>query len=130
MGEFSSWVTDGRQWSEDDPPGAYSLRVTVHDSSVGALEYVPAGPGSGLAYAGVTARTYFEDESIPATNKEREVRGLVAWFRGVGVTLPDMDARVRDLLVGEGEESDEAFVDEELAEFFEGIGLPLPDQPD
>ena len=45
------------------------FRVTVHDSDVGVLEYRPIGPGSGVAYAGVAARTYFEDESIPATDK-------------------------------------------------------------
>ena len=69
MGAEFDLITDGRTWWESrEVPGELWLRVVVHDSDVGVLEYSPRFGGAGLAYAGVTARTYFEDPSIPETD--------------------------------------------------------------
>ncbi len=130
MGRFLDLWTDGRSWHEGEPTREPWLRVSVHDSDVGAMEYAPRFGGSGVAYAGYAARTYFEDESIPATDKSVEVEALRAWFSAAGVMGSDLREGLESLLVGEGEEADEPFVEEALAAFFEGTSLGFPDGVD
>jgi hypothetical protein len=60
------------------------LVVDIHDSYVATIAYRPAGSGSGVAYLGVTPRTYFEDPDASApTDVVREARARSAppWSR-------------------------------------------------
>lgn len=127
MGASIDVVTDGRTWRESpDVPSGQWLRVVVHDSDVGAIEYSPRFGGAGVAYAGVTARTYFGDPSIPATNKQAEVEALVQWFAAAGVTGESLRQGLLDLLVDDDDEFEPGFVEEALADFFGTISLGSP----
>ncbi len=125
MGFTGEAVTDRRVWL---PSGALVgevwLKVEVFDSDIGAIEYWPRFGGSGVAFAGVSPATYYEDDSIPPTDKAREVRALFAWFDLVGIPV-SMDA-LDGLIVDDGEVSEEPFVDESLRSFFGATRLGAP----
>ncbi len=56
------------------------LLVDIHDSDIATIAYRPTGSGSGVAYLGVTPRTYFEDPGASApSDVAREAGGLVEW---------------------------------------------------
>lgn len=127
MGNFFGWTFDGRDWVEGahTPPEPW-LRITVHDSTVGVVEYAPAFGGSGTAYSGCAPRTYFEDPAIEATDKPREVRALAAWFAALNLgSERDLVADLGALLVGEDELAEEPFVEELFEGFFADLGIPV-----
>ncbi|GAA2384310.1 hypothetical protein [Dactylosporangium salmoneum] len=106
MGYFGAFLFDGRSWTDAEadnivPSDAeYWLHVDIHDSDIATITYNPAGPGSGVAYLGLTPRTYFEDPnaSLP-TDAHREAAGLAAWWAGRqdGATDADRDAKTASL---------------------------------
>ncbi|WP_434438778.1 hypothetical protein [Lentzea sp. E54] len=57
--EHGSWKTlsEGELPPLDEP----SLWIDIHDSDITSVVYAPTGPGSGVAYLGLTPRTYFEE---------------------------------------------------------------------
>ncbi|MEV4458369.1 hypothetical protein [Microbispora sp. NPDC049633] len=64
MGFFGTYLYDGSRWLEheaDQHPDFAEpwLMVSIHDSDITTVVYRPAGPGSGVAYLGLTPRTYF-----------------------------------------------------------------------
>lgn len=126
MGFFGVAITDGATWlrGEDVPDIPRWLHVEVIDSDIAVIQYHPAYDGAGVAYAGWTPRTYYEDDSVPATDKPREVLALSQWFREAHIPLQPgaLDA----LLVGEGDEGEADFVEEALEEFFSGTILGAP----
>lgn len=125
MGFTGEVVTDGRAWlPEGAPSGAPWLKVDVFDSDIGALEYWPHLGGSGVAFAGVSPATYYEDDSIPPTDKAREIAALSAWFNLVGIPI-SIDT-LNDVIVDDGEMSEEPFVEVTLRNFFAATKLGAP----
>lgn len=124
-GYLNTVTTDGRAWYDGDAPiGPPWLKISVIDGDVGVIEYSPRFGGSGIAYAGVSLATYYEDESIPATDRSREVAALAAWFEAVGLRV-SADG-LYDLIVDNGQISDEPFVEDSLKEFFAATALGEP----
>jgi hypothetical protein len=138
----------------DEPPAAAEpcLLVDIHDSDITTLTYRPPGPGTGLAYLGITPRSYFarEDASAP-TDVGREAAGLAFWWQRVHGASADEAARkeseiaaflAHDLGPGEADEDDEDYDDEDAddgdlddpeifveiktSHFLAALGLPIP----
>ena len=124
MGANYDFVTDGRGWREPgDTNSEPWLRVQVHDSDIGSLEYSPHFGGSGIAYVGVTARTYFDDPSLASTSKPLEVEALLRWFAAAGVAGDDLSQGLQELLAEDGEDLDGDLVEDDLARFFSATSL-------
>jgi hypothetical protein len=154
MGFFGRYVFDGSTWhgldlDSDQVPelAAPWLRIDIYDSDIAAVQYEPAGPGSGIAYLGYTPRTYFEDESASApADVRREAEGLASWLaRQQG---GDDEAELREMIAsflagdvqerhlddgGSDSEDDagdlddgEVFVEVKVARFLRAVGLPVP----
>jgi len=85
MGFFGTYLFDGQRWmthEADKLPTVPEpwLLVDIHDSDIATIAYRPIGSGSGVAYLGVTPRTYFEDPGASApSDVAREAGGLVEW---------------------------------------------------
>jgi hypothetical protein len=151
MGFFGNFRFADGAWSSYDYEEQLTaanepwLWVTVHDSDVATVSYQPAGPGSGVAYLGVTPRTYFESpDASPPTDVTREAAGLATWW--AARSGADTAARrAKEAELGEflaediepgadlDEELDvdelddaELFVELKTARFLRALGLPLP----
>lgn len=148
MGFFGRYLFDGSWKSVEDINGVPEpcLVVDIHDSDITTVTYRPAGPGSGVAYLGVTPRTYFEDErASDPTDVGREARGLAAWWAGLhGVRgEAEIGAKERELAAFLAEDidpadfsddpddddldDDETFVEVKTVRFLAALGLPAPD---
>ncbi|MEW9530066.1 hypothetical protein [Microbispora sp. NPDC049125] len=153
MGFFGTYLYDGSRWLEheaDQHPDLAEpwLMMSVHDSDITTVVYRPAEPGSGVAYLGVTPRTYFEDpEASAPTDPALEATGLAnRWGQVHGVSsdaeredkklqlapylAEDVDPAEID--VDEDEDVDdlddgEVFVEVKTAAFLGALDLPLPD---
>ncbi|MDX3656847.1 hypothetical protein PV646_05960 [Streptomyces sp. ID05-26A] len=149
MGFFGTYAYEHGEWktlSEGElPPLAEpSLWIDVHDSDITSVVYTPAGPGSGVAYLGLTPRTYFENPNASdPTDTLREAAGLAAWW---GLLNPDGDvpAKQAELLAFLAEDEDpeafewdesedvdeiddgEVFVEVKTRRFLAALGLPVP----
>jgi hypothetical protein len=157
MGFFGTFLYDGSGWTDAQPshdpgdahPGAWLL-VDIHDSDITTLTYAPAGPGTGVAYVGVTPRTYFEDDSASRpTDVVREAAGLATWWAArrpggaphdallakeaelLGYLAQDVDPEDDDL--DDGDETDvdalddaDVFVEIKTARLLTALDLPLP----
>lgn len=143
MGFFGTYQFNGTVWSEADPNGPASVEpvlwVDIHDSDFTMVRYAPAGPGSGVAYLGMTPRIYFDsDDASAPTDVDREARGLVAWWASLHADASDADKQAKQLeiaafLAGDEDPSDEdpaddadVFVEIKTARFLAAMGLPLP----
>jgi hypothetical protein len=150
MGFFATYLFSGGTWTEIEPdqephePAVAEpwLYVDIHDSDIATVMYAPAGPASGIAFLGVTPRTYFEDDAAsPPTDTNREAKGLAAWwagYHGEGEFARAAKAReLRAYLADDGDTPDENVSDEELddadvfveaktAQLIDALGLPLP----
>ncbi|WP_306209787.1 hypothetical protein [Actinoplanes sp. RD1] len=151
MGFFGNFLFAGGAWASYDyeeqlpEAGEPWLAVTVHDSDVATVSYQPAGAGSGVAYLGLTPRTYFESaDASPPTDVAREAAGLAAWWAALtGAATaarrakeaelaeylaediePDIDLD-EELDVDELDDA-ELFVEIKTALFLRALGLPLP----
>jgi hypothetical protein len=122
------------------------LAVAVHDSDLAAVEYRPAGRGTGTAFLGVTPRTYFEDAAASApTDVGQEAAGLASWWAAVhstptrdevtakaeqlaGFLAADADEDAAEDAVDDEELDDaEIFVEIKAARFLAALDLTLPD---
>jgi hypothetical protein len=148
MGFFGTYLFDGTDWTQHDPrrtPREPWLLIDIHDSDISTVVYRPAGPGSGIAYLGVTPRTYFEDEAASEpTNVAQEADGLAAWWAAfhpetTATTRAAKAAELRAFLAADGVRSDddgrgdevddaEVFVEVKTARFINALGLPAPDE--
>ncbi|MCE7008904.1 hypothetical protein LWC34_39750 [Kibdelosporangium philippinense] len=139
MGLFGTYLYDGDKWTphdndvRPDVSGPW-LMVDIHDSDIGTVSYSPAGPGTGVAYIGVTPRVYFADETASApTDVVREAEGLAAWREELGASAVTSDDLVDFLAEDEEvdwdeEDSDvEVFVETKVSEFLTALSLPVPD---
>ncbi|GLY52829.1 hypothetical protein [Lentzea sp. NBRC 102530] len=149
MGFFGTFAYENGSWktlSEGElPPLAEpSLWIDVHDSDITSVVYAPAGPGSGVAYLGLTPRTYFENPNASdPTDVLREAAGLAAWWGELnpGGDVPSMQAELLQYLAededphgfewDESEDVDEiddgeVFVEVKTRRFLTALGLPLP----
>ncbi|MFD4674826.1 hypothetical protein ACFWNN_34230 [Lentzea sp. NPDC058450] len=140
--EHGSWKTLSE--GELPPLAEPSLWIDVHDSDITSVVYAPAGPGSGVAYLGLTPRTYFENPNASdPTDVLREAAGLAAWWGGLnpGGDVPSKQAELLQYLAededpngfewDEGEDVDdiddgEVFVEVKTKRFLTALGLPLP----
>ncbi|MFD4642176.1 hypothetical protein ACFWN2_33055 [Lentzea sp. NPDC058436] len=140
--EHGSWKTLSE--GELPPMAEPSLWIDIHDSDITSVVYAPAGPGSGVAYLGLTPRTYFENPNASdPTDTLREAAGLAAWWAGVhgGGDVPAKQAELLAYLAEdenpdefEWDESEnvdeiddgEVFVEVKTRRFLAALGLPVP----
>ena len=158
MGFFGTYLYDGEQWHDADPetrPAGDSawLHVDIHDSDFTTVTYHPAPAGAGIAYLGVTPRTYFENTAASApTDVVREAAGLTAWWAArhpdaghddliakesalLTYLAQDVDPEDDDLDDGDDADVDhlddaEIFVEVKTARFLTTLDLPLPAELD
>ncbi|SDN87123.1 hypothetical protein [Lentzea jiangxiensis] len=149
VGFFGTYAYEHGSWktlSEGElPPLAEPfLWIDIHDSDITSVVYAPAGPGSGVAYLGLTPRTYFENPSASdPTDTLREAAGLAAWWeeRNPGGDVPAKQAELLQYLAededpdafewDESEDVDEiddgeVFVEVKTRRFLAALDLPLP----
>jgi hypothetical protein len=145
VGFFGTYAYEHGQWktlSEGElPPLAEpSLWIDIHDSDIASVVYAPAGPGTGVAYLGLTPRTYFENPNASdPTDVTREAAGLTAWWalhnsgdaigkqaEILGYLAEDEDPN--DFSVDDEQDVEDAdvFVEIKTARFLAVLGLPLP----
>ena len=149
MGFFGTYAYEHGSWktlSEGElPPLAEPfLWIDIHDSDITSVVYTPAGPGSGVAYLGLTPRTYFENPNASdPTDVLREAAGLAAWW--ALSNSGDVPAKQAELLAFLAEDEDpngfewdesedvdeiddgEVFVEVKTRRFLAALDLPLPD---
>jgi hypothetical protein len=144
MGFFGTFLCEDGRWSESADgttrtPHQPWMTVSIHDSDIATITYAPTGPGSGVAFLGITPRIYFEDDSASApTDPDREARGLAAWWAavhrvsdGTAQVMKERELRaflVSDVLPSGDEDADdeEIFVERRAARFIQALGLPAP----
>ncbi|GAA3634443.1 hypothetical protein GCM10022267_21390 [Lentzea roselyniae] len=148
VGFFGTYAYEHGQWKtlsegELPPLDEPSLWIDIHDSDIASVVYAPAGPGSGVAYLGLTPRTYFENPNASdPTDVLREAAGLAAWWalhNSGDVTAKQAellgylaaDENPDDFEWDEGEDVDaiddaEVFVEVKTARFLAALGLPVP----
>ncbi|SFR10293.1 hypothetical protein SAMN04488564_103362 [Lentzea waywayandensis] len=149
MGFFGTYAYEHGSWktlSEGElPPLAEPfLWIDIHDSDITSVVYAPAGPGAGVAYLGLTPRTYFENpKASDPTDVLREAAGLAAWW--ALSNSGDVPAKQAELLAFLAEDEDpngfewdesedvdeiddgEVFVEVKTRRFLAALDLPLPD---
>jgi hypothetical protein len=144
VGFFGTYLYDGDKWTphdlevRPDLAGPW-LMVDIHDSDIATICYSPAGPGTGVAYLGVTPRVYFDDEKASApTDVAREAEGLAAWREELGASAVISDDLI-DFLAederenwddddsGDDEDLDDAFVEDKTVQFLVALNVPVPD---
>ncbi|HEX7305567.1 hypothetical protein [Lentzea sp.] len=149
MGFFGTYAFEHGEWKtlsegELPPLSEPSLWIDIHDSDITSVVYTPAGPGSGVAYLGLTPRTYFENPNASdPTDVLREASGLAAWWALVS-SGSDVVAKQAEILgfLAEDENPDEfewdesedideiddgeVFVEVKTARFLAALDLPLP----
>ena len=147
MGFFGTFAYEHGQWttlSEGELPPLTEpwLWIDIHDSDITSAVYAPVGAGSGVAYLGLTPRTYFENPNASdPTDVLREALGLAEWWalNNTGDVLAKQAELVAYLAADEGpdfewDESEDVteiedadvFVEVKTARFLEALGLPLP----
>lgn len=145
VGFFGTYAFEHGQWKtlsegELPPLDEPSLWIDIHDSDITSVVYTPVGPGSGVAYLGLTPRTYFENPNASdPTDVLREAAGLAAWWAlhdsgDVAAKQAELlgflasDENPEDFSLAEGEDVEEAdvFVEIKTARFLEALGLPVP----
>jgi hypothetical protein len=148
VGFFGTYAFEHGQWktlSEGELPPLDEpfLWIDIHDSDITSVVYAPAGPGSGVAYLGLTPRTYFANPNASdPTDVAREAAGLTAWWalhhegdavakqaEILGYLAEDEDPD--DFEWDEAEDVDaidggEVFVEVKTARFLAALGLPVP----
>ncbi|WP_330272592.1 hypothetical protein OG205_37710 [Lentzea sp. NBC_00516] len=149
MGFFGTYAYEHGSWktlSEGElPPLAEPfLWIDIHDSDITSVVYAPAGPGAGVAYLGLTPRTYFENPNASdPTDVLREAAGLAAWW--ALSNSGDVPAKQAELLAFLAEDEDpngfewdesedvdeiddgEVFVEVKTRRFLAALDLPLPE---
>ncbi|MET9318053.1 hypothetical protein ABZX12_40050 [Kribbella sp. NPDC003505] len=138
MGFFGSYVYADRAWTEVDPdvdsgrPSEPYMIVMIHDSDIAAIQYAPAGTGTGEAFLGYTPRAYFGDPAAPtAGDTGIEAAGLAAWAGLFGASPAADEVELflaRDDAPDVDEDDDvpdeDVFVELKTARFLETLGLP------
>ncbi|WP_089953195.1 hypothetical protein [Lentzea xinjiangensis] len=149
MGFFGTYAYEHGSWktlSEGELPPLEEpfLWIDIHDSDITSVVYAPAGVGSGVAYLGLTPRTYFENPNASdPTDVLREAAGLAAWWASQSPS-GDAAAKQAELLAylaadenpdgfewDESEDVDEiddgdVFVEVKTARFLAALDLPVP----
>jgi hypothetical protein len=153
MGFSGTYLYD-EQWHDATPDirptgGGPWMLLDIHDSDFTIVTYQPAPSGAGVAYLGVTPRTYFEDTAASApTDVFREAAALAAWWAalhpGAGhddvltkqeqlITFLAQDVDPEDDDLDDGDERDvddlddaEVFAEIKTARFVAALDLPLP----
>lgn len=151
MGFFGTYAFEHGQWTtlpESRLPELAEpwLWIDIHDSDITSVVYAPLGPGTGVAYLGLTPRTYFEnDDASDPTDIAREASGLAEWWGSQrDASAAERAAKQEELVayLAEDENPDdfewdeeedvddldpaEVFVEVKTARFIEALGLPLP----
>ncbi|MFI6097262.1 hypothetical protein ACIA8G_16985 [Lentzea sp. NPDC051213] len=149
VGFFGTYAYENGSWttlSEGELPPLVEpwLWIDIHDSDITSVVYAPHGPGTGVAYLGLTPRTYFENESASdPTDVSVEAAGLAAWWASQRSASAAECAAKQEELAGylaadeepdiEWDESEdveiddaEVFVEVKTARFLGVLGLPLP----
>jgi hypothetical protein len=149
VGFFGTYAYEHGSWKtlpegELPPLAEPFLWIDIHDSDITSVVYAPAGPGAGVAYLGLTPRTYFENPNASdPTDVLREAAGLAAWW--ALSNSGDVPAKQAELLAFLAEDEDpngfewdesedvdeiddgEVFVEVKTRRFLAALDLPLPD---
>lgn len=145
VGFFGTYAYEHGQWktlSEGELPPLEEpfLWIDIHDSDITSVVYGPAGSGSGVAYLGLTPRTYFENPNASdPTDVMREAAGLAAWWalhnsgdaagkqaELLGYLAADENPDDFSLEDQEDVEDVDVFVEIKTARFLAALGLPVP----
>ncbi|MEU7478957.1 hypothetical protein AB0A63_23430 [Lentzea sp. NPDC042327] len=140
VGFFGTYAYENGSWttlSEGELPPLTEpwLWIDIHDSDITSVVYAPAGPGTGVAYLGLTPRTYFENPGASdPTDVSREAAGLAAWaghvsaeeIRGFLAEDEDPDSFSWDEEDVDAFDGAEVFVEVKTARFLAAMGLPVP----
>ncbi len=145
VGFFGTFAFEHGQWttlSEGELPPLTEpwLWIDIHDSDITSVVYAPVGSGTGVAYLGLTPRTYFENPNASdPTDVLREALGLAEWW--ALNNSGDVLAKQAELVAYLAEDEDpdsfepedvddldtaEVFVELKTARFLAALGLPLP----
>jgi hypothetical protein len=156
---FGTYLFEGRRRSASDDPRVASepwLFLNIYDGDIATVMYRPSSSATGLAFLGITPRSYFDDDSAsPPCNVALEARGLASWWavmnpnsresertakedelRGLlapDTTPYDLDIGAQPLPNDFHHATDGVFdtasigVEVKAARFLATLGLPLPD---
>lgn len=144
MGFFGTYAYEHGVWTEL-PEGQLKeftepwLWIDIHDSDITSVVYAPIGSGTGVAYLGLTPRTYFEnDNASDPTDVAREAKGLAEWWAAQAQHADaDQVAKEQELAgyLAKDENPDEweedideseVFVEVKTLRFLAALGLPQP----
>jgi len=145
VGFFGTYAFENGSWttlSEGELPPLVEpfLWIDIHDSDITSVVYAPVGPGSGVAYLGLTPRTYFENPAASdPTDIACEAAGLAAWWalhnsgdvaakqeESVGYLASDENPDDFSLDEEQDVEDVDVFVEIKTAQFLTALDLPLP----
>lgn len=129
MGTFATFVYSDGGW-DDHAASEQFLSIDIHDSDIATLRFAPAeSPARGLLYLGYEPRHYFEDPSASEpVDVVAETDALIAWAAEVTGVLVASEEVLPLLASPDGDEPDDLFVEETVAQLLKVIGLlPPPD---
>lgn len=126
MGFFGTYAWDSVGRLTDAGEGEVALRIDIHDSDVGTIDYRPAGGGSGRCYVGYEPREYFDDPTASQpSDADAEAQALATWARVV-LQRDVASSEIRPLLAESGSEPDDDFVEDTVRRLLRLLDLPLP----
>jgi hypothetical protein len=129
VGTFATFVYSDGGW-DDTAASEQFLSIDIHDSDIATLRFAPvASPARGLLYLGYEPRHYFEDESASSpVDTVAETEALIAWAAEVTGLLVAPEEILPLLASPDGDEPEDLFVEETVAQLLKAIGLlPPPD---
>lgn len=129
MGTFATFVYSDGGW-DDDAASEQFLSIDIHDSDMATLRFAPAeSPARGLLHLGYEPRHYFEDPSASEpVDVVAETDALIAWAAEVTGVLVASEEVLPLLASPDGDEPEDLFVEETVAQLLKVIGLlPPPD---
>lgn len=129
MGTFATFVYSDGGW-DDNAASEQFLSIDIHDSDIATIRFAPVeSPARGLLYLGYEPRHYFEDDSASnPVDVATETDALIAWAVEVTGVLASSDEILPLLASPDGDEPEDIFVEETVAQLLKVIGLlPPPD---
>jgi hypothetical protein len=135
MGFFGTYLYAQNRWSEHSAgflPTVTEpwLLVDIHDSDFTIVTYRPAGPGSGVAYLGITPRDYFEDPTASEpTDVTGEAAGLAFWWTQMHSTGDGAKAGQLATFLAADEPAGVDVLLPQVVQIAFGLGVDKPEPP-